>query len=111
MATSSGLVAERLDDGAGVVVLRVSGTLDLSSAPALCAAIDRAASAAPAGIRVDLGGVESCDPRCVVALINAAREAGVRVGRPVTLDPGENPIAGQLARAGAAEFLTVQSPR
>jgi anti-anti-sigma factor len=107
MGAESGLVAERVDGG---IVLRVSGRLDLSSAPALCAAIDRVAStAAPARVVVDLRRVESCDSRCVVALINAAREAGVRLGRRVALDPGEGPIAGQLARAGAAEFLAVSS--
>jgi ABC-type transporter Mla MlaB component len=105
MGADSGLVAERIDGG---IVLRVRGALDLASAPALCAAIDRLpTSAERARVVVDLREVETCDPRCVVALINAAREAGVRLGRRVALDPGAGPIAAQLARAGAAEFLTV----
>jgi anti-anti-sigma factor len=109
MGDDSRVLAERVD---GAVVLRVSGALDLSSAPEVCAAIDRLPlSAAPEGVVVDLRAVESCDSRCVVALINAAREAGVRLGRPVALDPGEGPIAGQLARAGAGEFLIVQASR
>jgi anti-sigma B factor antagonist len=108
MGDDSRVLAERID---GAIVLRVSGALDLSSAPELCAAIDRlSASAAPARLVVDLRAVESCDSRCVVALINAAREAGVRLGRRVALDLGEGPIAAQLARAGAAEFLTVHAP-
>jgi anti-anti-sigma factor len=105
MDTDSELTAGRID---GAIVLRVAGPLDLSNAPALCTAIDRlAGSDEPAPIVVDLREVESCDPRCIVALINAAREAEMRLGRRVALEPGEGPIAVQLARAGAGEFLTL----
>jgi anti-anti-sigma factor len=99
--TSVGPVTEEIDAASGAVI-RLSGDVDHASAPALCAAIERATAAAPqAPIMIDLTGVESCDPRCVVALINAARE----VRPPVSVVPGTSPVGEQLVRAGALEFL------
>src|SRR4051794_26947399 len=100
MEPQAEVVTTSVEDAPGTVVLRVRGSLDFSIAPSVCAAIEAAADpvAAPRRIVVDLSEVASSDPRCLVALVNAAREVGARVGPVVSVVGDDGALANQLAR-------------
>jgi anti-anti-sigma factor len=109
MGSESEVVTTSVDEPSGTVVLRVRGALDFSIAPSVCEAVEAAAdpTAAPRRIVVDLSQVDSSDPRCLVALMNAAREAGARVGPVVSVVGDDGAVANQLARVGASDVVPV----
>lgn len=68
-------------------VVTPRGQLDMSSAPALAAAIDQARSAAPPRVVVDLGELTFCDSIGLSALVVAERSCAtaggfLRLARP-----------------------------
>ena len=97
-------VTHALQDG--IIVLRVSGELDLSTAPELCHELDLARAGAER-IVVDLAEVEFCDSTGLRALMGAAREVEIASGRIAFVVPPGSPAARLLNVTGAREFLTV----
>jgi anti-sigma B factor antagonist len=97
-------VTQELQDG--VRVLRVSGELDLYTAPDLCHALALARSAARR-IVVDLGEVTFCDSTALRALMGAAREVEIASGWIAFVVPPGSPTARLFNVSGAREFLIV----
>jgi anti-anti-sigma factor len=87
--------------------IAVRGSLDLATAPALCAQIDHLAAVECAPIVVDLRGVEFGDSTGLRALVGATREAAIRACRLlVAVEPGSE-VDRLLTRSGTREFLHV----
>jgi anti-sigma B factor antagonist len=91
-------------------VLDVHGELDMAGAPQLCREID-AAAAEEQRIVVDLRGVTGCDSSGVRALVEAAREATIRMCTLVVAVTANSPLDRLLTLTGAREFLRVDEMR
>jgi anti-anti-sigma factor len=97
-----------MDLGDDAHVVRARGTLDRSSVPSLCRAIEaEARTLPPPPLVLDLAGLRHCDVACLRALAGAAREVEVRNGRlVVSVAAGSEPDRA-LARTGLVEFVHV----
>ncbi len=88
-------------------VIAVRGSLDLATAPELCAEIERLAAAEGERIVVDLQAVESADSTGLRALVGATQEAAIRTCRlVVAIAPGSG-LDRLLTLSGMREFLHV----
>jgi anti-anti-sigma factor len=92
------------------IVLDVHRALDRAGAPELCSEIDAAATEAQR-IVVDLRGVTGCDSSGVRALVEAAREATIRMRHLVVAVTANSPLDRLLTLTGAREFLRVDETR
>ena len=108
MRTNDFRIEERHDDG--VCILAVSGELDLQTAPALCAAIDRGRRAADQVV-VDLSSVTFCDSRGLTALFGEGRETAIAGGRLSVVLPGRPGARRIFDLTGAAEVLSLYPTR
>jgi len=89
----------------GMAVLRVTGELDLSTAPGLCARIEEVFERGALCVVVDLSRLEFCDSTGLRALLGAAQEARVRLARLFIVPPSSSVAARAFELAGASEFL------
>ncbi|HEX5615619.1 MAG TPA: STAS domain-containing protein [Acidimicrobiia bacterium] len=62
------------DDGSGTVVVRISGELDMSSAPAVRRTLAPVLDARPARVIFDLGALEFIDSSGLAVLLQAAEQ-------------------------------------
>ena len=101
-----------VDRRPGVMLIAVSGDLDLDGAPVLCAAIEDGRSMlGPDHVIVDLSGVDFCDSTGLRALLNAAREVAVAGGELIAIVPEDGHVRRLLTLTGAQEFLGVTADR
>src|SRR4051794_19748379 len=89
----------------GESVLEVSGELDLSSAPALCAQIEATFRDRDARVLIDLSRLEFCDSTGLRALFGAVQEARVHAVDLRIVGPSAPAAARALEIAGGTEFL------
>jgi anti-sigma B factor antagonist len=95
-----------------LVLIDVTGDLDIDGAPALCAAIeDGRRPLGPDHVIVDLSDVRFCDSTGLRALIEAAREVTVAGGQLIVIVPEDGPVRRLIALTGAQEFLGVTADR
>jgi len=62
-------------DQSGMVVVRITGELDMSSAPGIRAAMERVLASEPTRIVLDLSGLEFVDSSGLAVLLQAAERA------------------------------------
>ncbi|WBB81197.1 STAS domain-containing protein [Micromonospora sp. WMMD882] len=93
--------AERDD---GVVCLRLSGELDLSSAPELTAAVDRLVTAGRSRLLVDLTELTFCDSTGIAAFVRGDNAAAA-VGGWLRLTGASGRVDRVLRLTGLAEVL------
>jgi anti-sigma B factor antagonist len=107
-APSSSPLAIETDRRAGVLVIVARGELDLSTAPALCSAIDRWRFLRRGErIVLDLTGVEFCDSTGLRALIGSARELAIDGGRLITVIAPDGPVRRLVTLTATDEMLAV----
>lgn len=91
--------------------IAVRGSLDLATAPELCAEIEHLAAAEGEPVVVDLRAVECADSTGLRALVGATQEAAIRACRlVVAVTPGSD-LDRLLTLSGTREFLHVATGR
>lgn len=96
----------RSEHGGDAIVYRLRGSLDLSTAPSLRAALMEAANEGKHDILVDLSHLEFLDSTGLGALIGAHRRATENGGR-IRLVVGEGPIQRLLTITGLMRVFAV----
>ena len=94
---------------AGVRVLRVTGELDLATAPRLCARLDATRVGRRPRLLVDLSDVEFCDSTGLRALLGAASEVRAHGGRFAIVCQLDGDVARLLEVVGAAEWMAIHT--
>ena len=95
-----------------MVIINVSGDLDLMGAPVLCAAIEDTRNPVdPDHVIVDLSRVHFCDSKGLRALLDAAREVAIAGGHLVAIVPEAGQVRRLVTLTGALEFLSVTADR
>jgi anti-anti-sigma factor len=87
-----------------ILVLRVAGELDMSSAPDLLHHVDDALEAGDARVLVDLSGLSFCDSAGLNAFIRGDRRC-VRAGGWLRLTAARGHVARVLDVSGVGEVL------
>lgn len=104
--------AARVERRDAAAVVRLTGEIDLHTAPRLTAAVDQAVSGSAAGVVVDLAGVSFFGSAGVAALYRAATGAAAQ-GRPLLLADCSRIVARVLDLTGMrplfAEHATVEA--
>ncbi|QOC92419.1 ATP-binding protein [Micromonospora craniellae] len=96
-----------VDDGAPVTVVRLAGTLDLTTTRAAYRVLDRCLAAQPDALVVDLSGLRVDHPLAVSVFAAAARRAaGWPVVPMVLCAPG--PAVESLADSGACQVVPMR---
>ena len=101
--STSPLTADVIDGP--VPVIRVRGELDLSTAPNLCATVERVAG--NGRVMIDLSELSFCDSTGLRALVGATREIEINGGRAALAVPPGGALARILELSGLGEFLRV----
>ena len=108
MAARFETLQPRVHAGTDVQVVAATGELDLSTAPALCLEVQRAAATAgPPQIVVDLRSVDFTDATGLRALICAAQELRALSGALAVVATRGSQVDRLLTLTGAREFLAV----
>jgi anti-sigma B factor antagonist len=98
-------VSEQQRDG--MLVLSVSGELDLATAPDLCMRLTRLRMARRPIVVIDLTDLRFCDSTGLRALLGEAREARIAGGRLSVIVPPGSAVRRLLDLTGADEVLEV----
>jgi anti-sigma B factor antagonist len=91
----------------GMLVLSVSGELDLATAPDLCMRLTRLRMARRPVVVIDLTDLRFCDSTGLRALLGEAREARIAGGRLSVIVPPGSAVRRLLDLTGADEVLGV----
>lgn len=92
-------------DASGTVVVRITGELDMSSAPAIRTAIEPVLASGPARIVLDLGGLEFVDSSGLAVLLQAAEHANDIVLRNPT-----GIVLRVVEATGLSDTLPIEDP-
>ncbi|MFH8484986.1 STAS domain-containing protein [Streptomyces longisporoflavus] len=98
-------VGLRIDADGERLVVTVSGELDLDSAPLLRQTLHDALEHAPAGIDLDLGGVDFCDCSVLNVLLHARHRAH-RAAQKLVLRAGSPAVERLLELTGTRPLFT-----
>ena len=102
------VIVEHRDDGA--VTLRVTGELDLGSAPTLKKALEKAEDQNPQSVVLDLSQLTFMDSTGIRAILQA-RARATAAGRRLALVPGPPNVQEIFAVTGLDKHLTfIDSP-
>lgn len=91
----------------GVAVVRVSGELDIASAPRLVSAAAEAAGVGAGPVRIDLSAVTFMDSSGLRGLLDAEREIAA-AGRVAVLGAPSARVTRVLEMVGFTEHFTVE---
>jgi anti-sigma B factor antagonist len=100
------LLTVAVDDAGGVVVVRLTGELDIATAPQADAGLAQAEARSPAALAVDLSGLAFMDSSGLRVIVGALMR-GRAGGWPVSLVAPTGPVRQMLALQGLDRALPI----
>lgn len=100
-----------VEDALPNLIVDLSGTLDLSSAPIMRDALVKALSAQPTAIVVDLSRLHVVEEACLLTLSVAAREAAAWPGCQLLVCGADRGVESALRRLGIGRYVKVVPSR